>query len=174
MACKTVSAAAITLALSTTLAPAATFEIFTGASNVIGTFEAPEAGGLVANLLIEQSGVIFDTRVDAGGAFDYDPLANDFRPLTTIEYTNSVNYPGVCGPGACALVLFPLPDDPVTPGDIFAIDAALNNIDEGTRYLIDPIPIMGDPPDLPPIPLPMPAGLLLGGLGSLWVLRGRR
>ncbi|MEM1130567.1 MAG: hypothetical protein AAGH83_08590 [Pseudomonadota bacterium] len=161
--------AALFAALLPTLANSATFRVFTPPANTIGTFEAPLGGGLVSNLLIIQSGVLFDIRTDAGGPFTYDPTpgVNDFVGLSSIDYTNSANYPGVCGPMQCAMTLFPLPGDPFVQGDIFAIDAMMNNIDEGTKYIIDPRPVGA-------IPLPPAIAGLAAALGGLFALRRRR
>lgn len=168
----TVAALAVSLPLA---AGAATFQITTDLPGLdpIGTFEAPESGGFVSDLSVEQmGGVVFDTRFDAGGPFSYDPVAVDFTDLTSISYTNSADFPGVCGPGDCLLTFFPLPDDPFEPGDLFAIDAFDNNIDTGTKYRIDPVPLVGD---IPPIPLPAAGWMLLAGLGAMVLRRaGRR
>ncbi|MCV6598613.1 MAG: hypothetical protein OIF40_16220 [Mangrovicoccus sp.] len=157
------------------LGHAATFRIFTAPANTIGTFEAPIAGGLVSNLFITQSGVLFDIRLDANGPITYDPAVADFRGISSASFTNSANYPGVCGPGDCLMEIYPLPDglggDPNIPSDILAVDAMLNNIDEGVYYFVDPNPV-GVPPS--PVPLPPALAGLTAALAGLVLMRRRK
>ncbi len=148
------------------VAMAATYQVdfsVLGGLGVIGTFEAPLGGGPVSNLTVTLQGVTFDTQT-SGGAFDYDPAQGDFVNYTGFPgFTNSVAA-AACGAGACFLELYPLPGDP-EPGDYLAIDADLNNIDDGTKYAILP---------LLPVPLPPAVAGLAAGLGALLMLRRRR
>ncbi|MEM1273664.1 MAG: hypothetical protein AAGF88_07600 [Pseudomonadota bacterium] len=145
------------LFFATSMAHAATFSVdfsVNGTMGVVGTFEAPATGGVVSNFSVTLSGVTFDTQV-GGGAFEYNPTVNDFENYSAFpSYSNSVAT-GLCAIGACFLEIYPIGDG--TPGDYLAIDAALANIDDGTKYLIGPSAI----------PLPASAALLLAALGSV-------
>jgi hypothetical protein len=146
------------------MASAATFQIdfsVSGTMSIFGSFEAPITGGLVTGFEVTLSGVTFDTQV-SGGAFEYDPVTNDFINYTGFPaFTNSVAT-ALCGAGACGLELYPTNDG--SPGDYLAVDALLANIDDGTKYLIVP----------PAIPLPATALLLLGALACIGAARLRR
>lgn len=138
-----------------------------GSNNVIGTFQAPNGGGAVSNLMVTLSGVLFDTRTDAGGLFDYDPVAGDFVNYTAFPtYTNSIAN-ALCGVGLCLLQIYPNPNN-VVPGDYLAVDANLNNIDDGTKYAVNPTPVSS------PVPLPPAVGLLGAALSGLLLLTGSR
>jgi hypothetical protein len=158
------AALAATLAFGTGTAQAAVFSVdFSGGNGtVLGSFVAAPTGGPVSNFTVTLAGVTFDTFI--GGTHDYDAAINEFTYTGSFPaYTNSAAYP-ICGIGACFLEIYPDPD-PVVPGDYLAIDADLNNIDAGTKYVIIP-------PS--PIPLPATAWLLLGGLATLSTAAWRR
>ncbi|MEV8467112.1 hypothetical protein AB0T83_10005 [Fluviibacterium sp. DFM31] len=148
-------------------AKAATFQIdfsLAGSNNIIGTFTAPAGGGTVSNLMVQMFNVLFDTRIDAGGPFDYDPAAGDFVNYSAFPtYTNATGN-ATCAATQCTLQIYPLPNDP-TPGDYLAVDGNLNNIDDGTKYAIS---------GPSPVPLPGAAGLMALALGGLAGLRLRR
>lgn len=164
MGIRTVLLPAVLSIVTTGAAYSATFQVdfsVNGTMSVLGTFNAPTIGGTVSDLEVTLSGVTFDTQID-GGAFEYDPVANDFINYTSFPgFTNSVAAP-ICGIGACFLELYPIGDG--SPGDYLAIDAALANIDDGTRYLINPSPV----------PLPAGAVLLLSALAGLGAALRRR
>lgn len=147
-------------------ASAATFQINfsqNGTNNIIGTFDAPASGGAVTNLMVQMFDVLFDTRIDGGGSFDYDPAAGDFVNYAAFPtYTNATGN-ATCAANGCMLQIYPLPNDP-TPGDYLAIDANLNNIDDGTKYAISG-------PIAAPVPLPAGVGLMLTALAGLAALR---
>ena len=149
---------------------AATYQVdFSGGGGtVIGTFDAPLAGGNVSNFMVALSGVTFDTSTGVVTTFTYNPVINEFEytsPGPFPSFTNSVNTP-LCAAGGCFLEIYPDPT-PGVPGDYLAIDALLNNIDAGTKYIIDPNPVMS------PVPLPASVPLLAAGLVLLGWL-GRR
>ncbi|WP_375688132.1 hypothetical protein [Pseudooceanicola sp. LIPI14-2-Ac024] len=151
-------------------ATSATFEIdfsLLGSGSYTGTFEADPMGGVVSNFVATIGAVTFDTQV-SGAAFEYDPLGGDFVNYTGFPaFTNSVAVAGVCGVGLCALELYPNPYDPV-PGDYLAIDEFFNNIDDGTKYAINPVPTDGV------IPLPASLPLMIGAGVMLAAVRRRR
>lgn len=155
---------AVVALFATSAVHSATFEIdfsVNGTMGILGTFQAPTLGGAVSDFEVTLSGVIFDTQIN-GGAFEYDPVTNDFTNFAGFPgFTNSMAAAS-CGIGACFLELYPIGDG--SPGDYLAVDAALANIDDGTRYLINPAPI----------PLPAGAALLLTALAGLGAARLRR
>ena len=150
---------------------AITFEVdFSGGANtVIGTFETPMGGGVVSNLTVTLSGVTFDTPNPGGGVLSYIPGADDFTYAGPFaSFLNSTAVPGVCAVGGCFMEIYPDPD-PFVPGDYLAIDESLTNIDAGTKYIINPVPIDAA--------VPVPASVLLLVTGVLLlplIMRMRR
>jgi hypothetical protein len=139
-----------------------------GLGTVLGSFRAEATGGAVTNLTGTLSGVTFDTMLPGTTSFEYDPAINEFTYAGAFpSFTNSGNY-GICAAGGCFLEFYPDPD-PLVPGDYLAVDALLNNIDAGTKYVIVP-----PSPGPAPIPLPGALGLLAGGIGALGLAAGRR
>ena len=146
-------------------ANAATFNIdFSGgASTVLGTFDAPLAGGAVTNFSVTLSGVTFDTSTGAATTFTYNPVINEFAYTGGFaSFTNSANNV-LCPAGGCFLEIYPDPT-PAIPGDYLAIDASLSNIDAGTKYLINPVPLIA------PVPLPPALPVAFIALGFLFFL----
>ncbi len=165
------TAAIVTLACAGSMSDAASFELYEeGTDTLLGSFEAPDAGGLLTAASIAVGGGIFETLGAAGQTPTYDAVANDVDGSgAAFGYVYNVNVfdtfdissnPITCGIGECAFQLEGAFGG--TPGEWYLdyLPAGGAAIDLGyyeVRAAIVPVPA---------------SGLLL--LGAVGVLAARR
>ena len=156
-------------------AGAATYDVFTaGTTNLLGTFEAPAAGGLLTAASLSVAGGIFDV-LGAGGlaplfdAIDFDVVGPSGGSLGAVF--NSVAFattvaanPILCGIGECAFSFFG--SSVSTPGEwhVDYVPGGVGVAVLGSGYY-----------QVAPSLVPLPAsGLLLLGAAAALALSTRR
>ncbi|MCG7521028.1 hypothetical protein [Ruegeria sp. Ofav3-42] len=171
---KLFKAIAVSLTSSLFAVPAATamtLQYQIEIDGAIGTFEAPDTGGLLSSFEITIDGVTFDTLGVGNAAPVYDAVDNDIRgnPGTEGFILNSMAG-GACLAMECILSL----EDSGNPGvepPLFAIFPLVGGVPDTVtnsgEYSISQGPPMS------PIPLPAPFALLAAALMFLFAI-GRR
>lgn len=97
------AAATLAFAMGAGTANAATFNIFNiSTSNLLGTFEAPAAGGAVTSMSVSVAGHVFDMLGTGSLAPIYHSASNDLSGTPGgIGGTTNSAASGVCGIGEC-------------------------------------------------------------------------
>ncbi len=170
------SALAFAAALACGPASAASFGFDFG-GGIAGTFDAPVGGGPISAFLVAIGDTTFDTLPPGGDAPYYNPILNTFNGLMDVEFRGVSETTGRVFPGAasatcpagetCVLELFD------TAGGTAAPEWAFQNLTleinvAGGYYAIDPVPVGGE------IPLPPALPLMLAGLAGLGLIARRR
>ncbi|WP_170329631.1 hypothetical protein [Ruegeria arenilitoris] len=152
---------------SATVANAITVTYGIEIDGAIGTFDAPDTGGLLTSFSITIDGVTFDTLGVGNAAPVYDATSNDIRgnPGTEGFITNSAAGSG-CLAMECVLSLEDSTDPGVVP-PLFAIFPLVGGMFPGGvtnsgEYAITM------PPPMNPVPLPAPLTLLAAAILALF------
>ncbi|MCB1364765.1 MAG: hypothetical protein KDK02_11625 [Rhodobacteraceae bacterium] len=164
------AAALLALAAGTGGAAAATFNLFeAGTTTLLGTFQAPGAGGAITAMSVTVAGITFDTLGTGTQAPSYDAADNDIggtgASLGAVYNSAAV---GICGVGECAFSFYPIYDfaTPI-PGEWYA-DKVFPLTDQQS------ISLGFYEVALAPIPVPATAFLQFSALGLAGALAWRR
>lgn len=129
-------------------ANAASYDMFSaGTSNLLGTFEAPAAGGEFTAISFSISGITFDVLGTGAQAPTYFLTDNDVDGMSENSMAS-----GICGVGECFLSFF-TKADAMTPGE-WAVDKLVPG---------DYVHITGGYYDIEMSVVPLPSSLLLFG-----------